>query len=224
MNRYTLLTIAIMLMYAVVTPGFQCERGRPVDCTSYVQDTAIFPFSVLNNGSDIHVLDTVKLNSFVSDTIHSVKGRSFVYQLNTLYSSIQLYKVVTSGGGAVLNYANIEFNPVITEGQFDNMGYPGVNYLFNRLSPYNRLQGGFVAGSPGLYLAILNTSNYSGYNIYESNDYCHQYTGVYFVPEAQQQKQYWDVLGLSSIRLSSSNNYIVANKGDKNYFFMNVLP
>jgi len=210
-----------IILYMIVTPAFQCGDSPINDCTEYKQDTAMFHFEIPGNNAPVNILDTIKFVSIVSDTIHSVKGKHFFYPMTTLITSLQTYKVVQYNAAPALNYANIEFNSVVKEGEFQNSPYQGYSILHNRLQPYNRMQASLVAGVPGLYLVVVRLSDYSQF-IREPNNYCDSYTGIFFIPEAQQQKQYWDQLGTSTLRLAGSNSFIVANKTDRNHFFVKV--
>ncbi|CAN5737304.1 hypothetical protein BH11BAC4_BH11BAC4_13920 [soil metagenome] len=222
MKKNRILFFSLIISYIILTPGFLCGPGPQENCSNSIKDTAIFPFNIPNNNTSFHVLDTIKLISAVSDTIHSIKGKSFLNPLNFLSSSISLYKVVNTGSGAVLNYANIEFNPLVLEGQFLNNGDLEIQY--NRVLPYNRLQASLVPGSPGLYLVTLDNNYSYGYQITEPNNHCDIYYGAFFIPENQQQKQYWDSLGTTSLMLAGTNGYEVANKNNRNCFFVKILP
>ena len=132
----------------------------------------------------------------------------------------EAYKVVNNGSGAILNYANIEFNPLVFEGQFQNFYSQGYGFLYNRNEPYNFLKGGLVAGRSGLYLCTVNTNNnYYEFVIYQT---CSQYKLFNYIPPIQQQKQYWDSLGVSVLRLNGNYNQEIAKKSDFNYFFVRV--
>jgi hypothetical protein len=43
-----------------------------------------------------------------------------------------------------------------------------------------------------------------------------------YIPTSQQQKQYWDSLGVSVLRLNGNYNQEIAKKSDMNYFFVRV--
>lgn len=208
----------------IISPGFQCrESPLAENCGPYNRDTVFVPFQLNSANAINHVYDTINLISSFNDTIHSVQGKTFLHPFNTLNLNVQAYKIVNTGSGATLNYANIEFNPLITEGQYQNISTFGINILYNRIVPNNKLQFSLVAGMPGLYLITLNMRDYSqGLFIYEPNNYCNEYKVNSFIPESQQRKQYWDTIGTTTLRLNGNNNFIVANKEETNYFFIKV--
>ncbi len=222
--RKSIFFFSIICFYMIVTPAFQCGDPYNDVCPTYTQDTAKISFNVNNNNHQFRVLDTIQFSSFISDTIQTVKGNSFISPLNTLSCNMQAYKVVDNGSGPILNYANIEFNPLVIEGQFQNYPNQGISLLYNRIEPLNRLRGSLVAGTKGLYLITVGANNsYYSFYIYESNNPCTQYKGLSYIPEAQQQRQYWDSLGTSVLRLSGANDQVISNKSDGNYFFIKVV-
>lgn len=206
----------------IISPAFQCAEKISPECDVYTLDTAILNISLPSNNGVYEVLDTVHFLSAVSDTIRSVKGKEFQSPINTLNANIQVYKVVTTNNNSILNYANIEFNPIVNDGSFENNSSLGYSFLYRRISPFNRLDVSFVAGFRGLYLFVIRNSSNFGSSIKEPNNDCASYFPVCFINESQQQKQYWDSLGISSLRLAGNNSFTVANKDDKNYFFVKV--
>jgi len=205
----------------IVSPAFQCGE-EPYDvCPTYIQDTAILRVQVPNNNGSFEVLDTIQILSVISDTIRTVKGKTFLSPINTLNTNIQAYKIIQTNTNNSLNYANVEFNAVVIEGEIQNYPFLGYTFLHRRILPFNRLNTSLVAGFRGLYLIVVNSSDY-GLFIREPNNNCTSYAAVHFVDETQQQKQYWDSLGTTSLRLSGNNNFVVANKMDRNYFFVKV--
>lgn len=215
------LVLAGLCVYMIVTPAFQCgNRGPENDCTNYVSDTVLIPTDISNHLNSINIYDTIKFSSTVNDTLQPRNTSQFVYPFTALNSNIQAYKVVNNGSGAILNYANIEFNPLVFEGQFQNFYSQGYGFLYNRNEPYNFLKGGLVAGRSGLYLCTVNTNNnYYEFVIYQT---CSQYKLFNYIPPIQQQKQYWDSLGVSVLRLNGNYNQEIAKKSDFNYFFVRV--
>jgi hypothetical protein len=209
------------------SPGFQCGRGNIYDnCPNGFQvDTIYSSLNILNNNNVYHIGDTIHFLSKVNDTINTSKGASFIYKRNGFSTSMQPYKVVNNGGLNELNYANIEFNPLITVGQFQNYPGSGFNFLYKRLQPYNTLQISFVAGRAGLYIFSIMEDGYSGANyIRKDNDFCNGYPNAFSFPISNQHSNYWDSLGVTSISLANTGGYRVAKKGDKNYVFIKVIP
>jgi hypothetical protein len=222
------LIILGFVLTILFSPGFQCGRDNIYDnCPNGQQtDTVYTQMSILNASTVYRIGDTIKFSSKVNDSINSSKGASFIHNRNAFNASIQPYRVVNNGGLNELVYANIEFNPIVHIGQFQNYPYNGYNFLYQRLQPYNTLQVSFVAGRAGLYIFnLLSGDNYSGANyIHRNNDYCTGYPNAFAFPISNQNVNYWDGLGISSISLANTNNYRVANKTDKNYVFVKVIP
>ncbi len=228
--KNSLIVMFILLFYTMVSPGFQCgDRGHDI-CDRYTYDSIPLPFEVYNNDHSFHVADTINMFSIINDTFHSINGENPVLPSNNLYASIQPYKVVNVTSGPELNYANIEFNPIVSEGFFQTNPYQssGYNFLYNRLEPYNRLAPSLIIGSPGLYLIKIGIANssyfYSDYanSFSDHKNPCNQYIGKCSISSTSQQKQYWDTLGTTVLRLANSNGQIISNKEDKNYFFVKV--
>ncbi len=226
-NFFILLTLAL---YGIISPGFQCGDRGPDICERYSYDTIPLNFEVYNNSESFQILDTIKMSSVLNDTFQTVNGEMVVLPCSSMYASIQPYKVVNNGSGPQLNYANIEFNPIVSEGFFQNNPYQssGYNFLYNRTEPFNRLRNSLIVGSRGLYLikiGIANTSyTFSDYSntFFDSKNPCNHYIGNCSIANSTQQKQYWDSLGTSVLRLANSNDQIVSKKEDKNYFFVKV--
>jgi hypothetical protein len=215
------LVIVVLCAYMIVTPAFHCGSPYQEDnCSNYVSDTVYIPTEISNHLNGINIYDTVKFTSTVTDTIQPRNSTQFVYPFTTLNSNIQAFKVVNNGSGPILNYANIEFNPLVFEGQFQNYFSQGYGFLYNRNEPLNYLKGGLVAGRSGLYLCTVNTNNnYYDFIIYQT---CSQYKVLNYITPSQQQKQYWDSLGVSVLRLNGNYNQEIAKKSDLNYFFVRV--
>jgi hypothetical protein len=219
--KNSLLFIVVIGFYMILTPAFHCgEPYQGDNCTNYVSDTVFIPMEITNHLNGINIYDTIKFSSAVNDTIQPRNSSQFVYPFTALNSNIQAYKVVNNGSGPILNYANIEFNPLVFEGQFQNYFNQGFGFLYNRNEPNNFLKGGLVAGRSGLYLFTVNTNNnYYEFLIYQT---CSQYKVLNNIPTGQQQKQYWDSLGVSVLRLNGNYNQEIAKKSDMNYFFVRV--
>ena len=62
----------------IVTPAFQCGDHYNDVCPTYTQDTAKISFNVNNNNHQFRVLDTIQFSSYISDTIQTIKGNSFI--------------------------------------------------------------------------------------------------------------------------------------------------
>ena len=214
----------VMLFYIIFTPGFHCGEP-PIDrCTNYTVDTIHFNFNTNNVTGQINNYDTLYFTSVVNDTITTTSNNTFVSHINYLASHLQAYRVVDNGSGRTLNYANVEFNPLVIEGLFQNGPTQGINILYNRVEPYNRLKAALVAGRPGLYLISFNNADsyygYTGY--YNESAQCTNYITKNIIPRAQQQIQYWDSLGTTSLYLSGNPSNEVANKNGRDYFFVKV--
>jgi len=217
-----LLFILVIGFYMIVTPAFHCGGGYNPheECSNYTTDSVLLPMEISNHLNGINIYDTIKFNSTVSDTLQPRNSSQFVYPFTALNSNIQAYKVVNNGSGPILNYANIEFNPLVSEGQFQNYSNQGFGFLYNRNEPFNYLKGGLVAGRSGLYLCTVNSNNYyEGFTIYQK---CSEYKVINYIDPSQQQKQYWDSLGVSVLRLNGNYYQDVAKKTDWNYFFVRV--
>lgn len=228
--KNNLVIFSVLLFYIIISPGFQCGGRGPDFCDQYTYDSIPLTFEVYNNDHSFHELDTISMSSVICDTFHTNNGENLVIPCNNLYASIQPYKVVNIASGPQLNYANIEFNPIVSEGFFQNNPYQssGYNFLYNRLEPYNRLKPSLIVGSPGLYLIKVGVGNtsytYSDFSntFFDSKNPCNHYLGSCSISAASQQKQFWDSLGTTILRLANSNEQIVSSKEDHNYFFVKV--
>jgi hypothetical protein len=222
MQRRLIISLVI-LFYIIVTPGFHCG-DRPDPCPNYTVDTIHFNFNTNNLNGHINNYDTLYFTSIVNDTITTTSNNTSVSQINYLASHIQAYKVIENSNARTLNYANIEFNPIVIEGQFQNGPTQGINIMYNRIEPYNRLKAALVAGRPGLYLiSFSNADSYYGYyNYMNESNHCTSYITKNIIPRAQQQIQYWDSLGTTSLYLSGNSSYEIANKNGSDYFFVRV--
>ena len=219
------ITVIILAVF-IFSSGFQCGRNRFDNCPDGNQiDTVYSTISILNSSNVYRVGDSIKFYSKISDSIKTAKNASFIYDRNAFYASFQPYKVVNNNGINELVYANIEFNSLVSVGQFQNYPYGGYNFLYQRLQPNNILKVSFVVGKPGLYIFSLKDDNYSGANyIRRDNNFCNTYPNAFSFSELDQRRNYWDSLGISSISLAKTSGYRVANKADKNYVFIKVIP
>jgi len=83
----------------------------------------------------------------------------------------------------------------------------------------------FVVGSPGLYVVQVDISNgYYSSSFFDSKNPCSHYYGYTRIPALDQQRQFWDTLGVTTLRLAGSIDYPLVNKQDVNYFFLKVDP
>jgi hypothetical protein len=152
---------------------------------------------------------------------------SFTTALEQLYLNVQPYQVITSTSLPQLQYANIEFNPVIKEGLLQPSPYIGYNFLYKRVTPQNTLKIGFVAGRTGLYVMSLTNSRYSSggmFTLYKANDYCTTYWGITTIPANEQNKNYWDSLGVTAVSLPTNYGNTVITKAMYNYFYFRIIP
>ncbi len=215
--------IAIILFW-LITPGFQCGEPRPQDCDHAETDTVQLSYDVLNQAAVFHVLDTIKIFTRISDTLHIQSGGQIIIPIERLGARIQAYKVDTAT--LQFDYANIDFNPILTVGTYASPGN-SIYITFDRAVPYNTAGLSLVAGYEGLYLVVVDITNY-GYSEYYSqfikdNNYCHIYQGYSSLPAVKQNEQYWDSLGTASLMQANLSSYII-HKADKNYFFLKVEP
>ncbi len=221
--KNNLVFILFLGLSIVFTPGFQCGDTFPKNCDLYKTDTIKNNLEFINFRPDYRVNDTLKFTSLLNDTAHSTSGVSFVsqYPYNNRNLYIQTYKVVMNNGTPALNYANIEFNPLITEGSFSNSNTSGYYFQYKKLDPYYRLGVSLISGYTGLYLITFSTGGYSYVN---TNTPCTNYRNLYFIPEQIQQKQYWDSLGVIKLQLNGGADYTIKNKEDPDYLFIRIKP
>lgn len=205
----------------IICPAFQCADKITPYCDVYTQDTAILRLEVPGNNGAFEVLDSIHVLSSISDTIKTVQGKVFLSPFSSLNANIQAFKVVTANNSSALNYANVEFNMIVNDGMLENSPSQGYTFLYRRSQPFNRLSVSFVPGFRGLYLFVVSNTSY--FEITEPNNDCAYYAPLSFIDETRQQRQYWDSLGgITSLRLAGSNSFVVANKADRNYFFVRV--
>jgi hypothetical protein len=216
--------IIILFSVGIVTAAFQCSKLGVDTCTKYTNDTAIYSVQLPNYNQAIKVLDTFNIQSIVNDSITTVKGLTFLPNLNQISTTIQAYKVEQVNQSALAYYANIQFNYIITEGYFNTNYGSGFSVLYNRVQPQHIFKGALVCGSPGLYVVKIQNNSYSYNTISNPIDKCYNTSAGYFVDRAQQQLQYWDSLHTTSLLLANGGGNIVANKSSQDYFFIKVNP
>lgn len=221
--------ILSLLTLFISTQSTDCHWHRnPSNCEKFKTDTVLLDVSVTNPALQYHLFDTIWLTSLLSDTYTPLSGTpvSFTRSTDQLFMSIQPYSINTSGTLPMLQYANIEFNPIVTDGSLSQFGYNGYNYQYRRVAPNNSLRAGLVTGRTGLYLVELNPSNYvnSPFSIYNNNDYCTTYYGIASVPAAQQNSNYWTGLGVTAISTSSAYGSHTVSKNMRNYLIFRVIP
>jgi hypothetical protein len=220
---------AFVLSVFIFSQSFQCGRTALSNCGSYTQDTVLLNSSLANSGPVFHVNDTVWISSTVPDNFTPLSGSaSFTMDVIQLYLNAQPYQVITSSSLPQLQYANTEFNPVVKDGLLQHSAYStGYNFLYKRTTATNTLNIGFVAGRAGLYVMSFSNSrdNYAGMlTFYRPNDHCTTYWGISTIPAAQQNKNYWDTLGVTAVSLPTNYGGIAIAKNMRNYFFFRVIP
>jgi hypothetical protein len=164
--------------------------------------------------------------STISDTFYNRQGSDkIVSPINEMHLQIQPYRIVKTDTVPFINYANIEFNPVLQDGTISTNAYfTGYNFIFRRNQPYNYLKAGFVPGKTGLYIFIFTHSlNYEAtiFDVYSPDNYCKSYHGLSKINTSEQNIQYWDSLKVSGLHIRNYNWNLV-QKQDPNYFFINV--
>jgi hypothetical protein len=216
-----------LFLITLVTQNFQCGRETDYICNQYNNDTIFVPFQISsNNMQTLHVLDTIFFESTINYTMNSVNGRRFSKNIENANLGLQGYKVVNQSAGVALNYANIEFNPLVFEGQFVVPSpYQGITLMYNRLAPYNKIKGGLILGQPGLYVFTTQCLvNYYEGTFYTEGNNCTSYKLVNKLNQLDFQNQIWNSLGTSSLTLNGAPGYTVVKRGDANHFFVQVLP
>ena len=215
----------VLILCWFISQGILCEHvGGTDNCSNYKIDTVSLSFRVVNPSVTYHLHDTIKLFSKISDTINSRSGESFITPVNVVFAYIQSYKVVPSGSGYGINYANNEFNYIADTGTFQNIGLPGYDILYDRNEPYNTAALSVIPGNSGLYVFTvwLQNESYGGAeDFFKGNDRCIAYRGIPTIAMPGQNGQYWDSLGVSSLALINSGA-VPVNKTDENYFFVKV--
>lgn len=225
----SILSFLLVLVCFVATQSFQCGRPYSPKCDNYKSDTVLLNVSVLNPATQYHLFDTIWLTSTISDSFSPLSGSpvTFTQPMEQMSLTAVPYSINTSGTLPVMQYAFIEFNPVVKDGNLQSPGYSGFNYNYRRLAPNNTLQAGFVPGRTGLYIIELMPGNYynsGSFYIYNGNDYCTTYFGESALPLAQQNQGYWTTLGVSSISMAPNYGSKIITKGSRNYFIFKVIP
>lgn len=228
--KYVFTILSVCLCFAV-TQSFQCGRdiNNQCDNDNYKTDTVLLNVSVINPAAEYHLYDTIWLSSVISDNFSPLSGSpaSFTRSIEQLNMTVSPYAINTAGSLPILQYANIEFNPVVREGSLQSGGYySGYNYVFRRTAPNNSLQAGLVAGRTGLYLVELNHGTYYGgsFSINNGSDFCTSYFGDANVPVAQQNRSYWSGLGVSAISMAPNYGIKTISLNKRNYFIFKVIP
>ena len=210
------------LLFSIWMVAQSTTCGRPrynSNCPSLSMDSVYLNMSVTNAATTFTLADTIKVFSKISDTISPAMSSGFIYPLNSLGASLQLYKVVPAGSGYQLNFANVEFNVLLQTGTFQYT--QGYYFSFNRMQPYNTLQFSLKPGSTGLYIVLVNNS-YT--YIRNPNDNCVSFQSSFRFKSNEQNLQYWNTLGgANSLSLAAGGGGYVINKNDKNYFFIKVI-
>ena len=224
------LVTVIILFFSIVLQSFQC--GRPIDpnCTTRTQDTVLLNSTIINSKAVYHIGDTVWIGSIVSDNLTPLSGAAaFNIEFTQLFLTIQPYSIKTNPTLPELQYANIEFNPVVSEGQLQSNGYGGYNFLYKRTTGSNSLKVGFIAGRTGLYaMDCVNDRYYynggSNFAIYKPNDYCNTYWGITNFSPVVQNRNYWDSIGVTAVSLAPNYGSVTISKNERNYFLFKVIP
>ena len=102
----------------------------------------------------------------------------------------------------------------------------GYTYQYKRVAPNNTLVAGLVAGRPGLYLIELNHGNniYYPFSIFNSADPCVTYYGQSSLPPNQQNKSYWNGLGVTALSTAAGYGSHTVSINMRNYLIVKVLP
>ena len=220
--------MAVMLLIWVTLQSTQCGKNTPNICPTYKQDTVLLNAFVPNIKAIFRIGDTVKVESLVTDNFTPLSGATaFTYETTQLYLRVQPYSIVKNSTLPELQYANIEFNPVVTDGQLLNINYSGYNYLYKKVNASHTLKIGFVAGKPGLYAFECTNGRYSydgGYSIYRPDDICTNFWGVTSFAAPQKNLQYWDSLGVSAVSLAGNYGSKSISRQSRNYFLLKVIP
>lgn len=214
----------VLSLYLVFSPGFHCGETRP--CVNAGTDTVALNFTITNPSAVYHINDSVKLFSAISDSMYSIGGVNFVSAINRLNAQVVPYRITYDNTYPQLAYATNKFDPVVHTGYLQNPGAYSYDILFNRLQPYNILSTYLVPKDTGLYMIKVNLYNFaSGYDfeIYNAPNMCITYKGFAEIPVLQQQRQYWNDLGIINIASIYNLQYSIS-KEDRNYFFIKVVP
>ena len=223
------LLIAALLFSYVVLKSNACGVNNYDKCTTRQQDTLLLNSSIISSKPVYHIGDTIWIGGTISDNFSPLSGAaSFTLELNQLFLSVQPYSIKNNPSLPELQFANIEFNPFVEDGQLQNNGYGGYNFLYKRTSGLNTLKIGFIAGRTGLYIMHCNNDRYyysnSNFYLYQPNDYCTTYTGISNFLPVQQNKNYWDSIGVAAVSLTPTYGSTTISKNMRNYFFFKVIP
>jgi hypothetical protein len=225
-----ILTLSFLL---ILTSCTKCDpRLRDVCDGDYRTDSVLLNLQIINPSVEYKQYDTIWINSDVSDELVPLSGNppSFISKVEELYLTIQPYQLINNPGVLpYLQYANIEFNPVLRDGSLENLNGSGYIYKFRRNLPYNKISAGLVAGRPGTYIleCTHSTYPYSGggnFQVYNGNNTCISYLGKSTFPEDQQNLQFWDTLTTSSVSLMRNYGSHTILKESRNYFIIKVVP
>ncbi len=226
MKKYNIAIVFLLAFLWITTQSVNCRRPIINDsCSTYKNDSVYFKIDVTNQTSTFALVDTIKIYSKISDNITPLVSSGFVFPLNSLSTTVQIYKVVPIGSTYQLNYANVEFNLNIQTGTINPYQGIGYNLVYNRNQPNNELSLTLKPGVVGLYAVVFDRSYYNyDSNIRNPNDNCVSFTNVFTFNTTNQNLQYWNTLGTSTLNLANSNGNFKINKNDKNYFFVKVIP
>ncbi len=221
--------LIIAALFAFITlNSFQCGKNISDPCDKYTADTILLSSGLPNIKAVFKVGDTIKLESLIKDEFVPKSGAAaFTTEINQLYYRLQPFSIIKNNALPELQYANIEFNPIVVDGQLLNINYSGYNYLYKRNTGVNSLKIGFVAGKPGLYAFQCTNGRYGydgGFNLYRPGDNCTNYWGITNFTASQKNLQYWDSLGVAAVSLPSNYGTNTIAKNNYNYFFFKVIP
>ena len=220
----------LVLLFILLTllESFQCGRDRYSNCANFKNDTLLFNCKIPVASAVYHIGDTIMLESMISDNFTPLSGNpSFTRELNQLNFNVQPFVVKNTNTLPELQYANVEFNPFVREGQLQNIGIGGYVFLYKRLTALNSLKIGLIAGRSGLYVLQCRNSQYSYDNditIYNQADACTTYRGVTNFLPAEQNRNYWDSVGVTALSLAPNYGNTTIAKSMRNYFFFKVVP
>lgn len=214
-----------------ITQSTQCNKARDLCDGQYKTDTVLLNLNLLNPSAEYRQYDTIWINSDINDNFNPVSGNpaSFSNNIEQLYLTIQPYQVKTDAALPYLQYANIEFNPVVRDGSLENVNTGGYIFKFRRVSPYNKVSAGLVAGRPGLYLIECNHSTYpyaggGNFQIYNGNNGCVSFWGKSEFPPGQQNIDLWNSFGSSSLSIPQNYGNQIVNESSRNYVLFKVVP
>lgn len=233
-RRKMKLPLFFLSIFIVVTLSqcTQCKQGfRDVCDGIYITDTIELNLRLLNAALEYKQYDTIWINSDVSDDFTPLSGNpvTFTAKVEDLYLTIQPYQLNNSSSLPYLQYANIEFNPIVKDGRLENLNQGGYIYKFRRNAPYNKLSAGLVAGRPGTYIieCIHSSYPYSGggnFQINNGTNTCISYLGKSTFNPAQQNLEFWNSLTTTNLSLLPDYGTHTIFKDYHNYFIIRVVP